>query len=551
MTSFKRLIINCGASQVTAAVIASSGEELEIEKLVTEELDYDFSQDDAAMKAIGKALKRLARFHKFSGSATLILPGNQTLTKTIRIPYVEEAKRAQVIAFEAQQNIPYPLHEVVWDSQVVGDDGVETEVLFIAAKSSAVDDFYGQMSAAGFSVANISAATVLDYNSLQFAYPDVDEDVLLINVGSRSTNLLFRNPSGFFVRNIQLGGNSLTQSLADSLGKSFLQAEAFKHACFRGEVDSAASKAVTDSSESFMRRMSQEITRSIVNYRRQYGGAAPTRILLNGRGALLTGLAEYLTATQKVSVEYFDPLQRVTLNSSINIDTDVLRLQVSEIIGEACRDMIPDAAGVNLLPEGVQKANEFASKKPMLLVAVACLALAPLPVFLSFQQANAACSAELRTIREAIVPLQSNQAAIRENREQAELAAQSIQLVEGLVNSKANWIQFFAELQKSLHDAKDVWLDQLKVVRDTPEGGAPSYEVLVEGQMLVREASNSSSGIDQEALFDRIKGLQSSFENSEFVVFSKSPVITWTSLRDGLNVLPFSINLVVDTAKPL
>ncbi|HBM86747.1 MAG TPA: hypothetical protein DD423_08285 [Opitutae bacterium] len=213
--------------------------------------------------------------------------------------------------------------------------------------------------------------------------------------------------------------------------------------------------------------------------------------------------------------------------------------------------MIPDAAGVNLLPEGVQKANEFASKKPMLLVAVACLALAPLPVFLSFQQANAACSAELRTIREAIVPLQSNQAAIRENREQAELAAQSIQLVEGLVNSKANWIQFFAELQKSLHDAKDVWLDQLKVVRDTPEGGAPSYEVLVEGQMLVREASNSSSGIDQEALFDRIKGLQSSFENSEFVVFSKSPVITWTSLRDGLNVLPFSINLVVDTAKPL
>jgi len=212
---------------------------------------------------------------------------------------------------------------------------------------------------------------------------------------------------------------------------------------------------------------------------------------------------------------------------------------------------MPDAAGVNLLPEGVQKANEFARKKPMLLVAATCLALAPLPVFLSFQQASSACSAELRTIQEAIVPLQSNQAAIGENRQQAELAAQSIQRVEGLVNSKANWIQFFAELQNSLHDAKDVWLDQLKVVRDKPVGGAPSYEVLVEGQMLVREARNGSTGIDQEALFDRIKGLQSSFENSEFVVFSKSPVITWTSLRDGLNVLPFSINLVVDTAKPL
>ena len=550
MSSSKRLIINCGASQLTAAVVAVSEAGLHIEKLVVEDLDYDFSQDNAAMKATGKALKLLAREHKLSGGATLILPGSQILTKAIRIPHVEDAKRAQVTAFEAQQNIPYPLHEVVWDSHVIGDDGVESDLLVIAAKSDAVDDYCGYMSSAGFSLENISAATILNYNSLQFAYPDIDEDVLLINIGSRSTNLLFRNSDGFFVRNIQLGGNSLTQSIADKLGHTFVQAETFKQTCLRGEADSTATDLLTECSESFMHRMNQEITRSILNYRRQCGGVAPTRILLTGRGALLPGLAEHLWAKQKVNVEYFDPLQGVTVDASAGRNLDLLALQLSEIIGEACCEIIPSPVLANLLPEGAKQANAFARKKPILLAAAACMALAPLPVFLALKQENAAHFAYSQQIQAEIAPMESNQLAIVENREQAELASEAIKHVEGLVNSKTNWIQFFAELQQSLHDAKDVWLDQLKVVRERPVGAASSYEVQIEGQMLVR-GTDGSLRVDQEALSKRIKGLQSSFEKSKFVVFSKSPVVTWTSLRDGLNVLPFSINLVVDTTKPL
>jgi hypothetical protein len=69
--------------------------------------------------------------------------------------------------------------------------------------------------------------------------------------------------------------------------------------------------------------------------------------------------------------------------------------------------------------------------------------------------------------------------------------------------------------------------------------------------MLVRETANGEGSVDQEVLSRRIKGLQDSFESSEFIVSSKPPKINWSSLHDGLNVLPFTINLVVDTAKPL
>ena len=72
MSSSKQLIINCGASRVTAAVVSSSGGALQVEKLVTESLQYDYSNDDAWLGAVGVALDALHHHHKFSGKASFI-----------------------------------------------------------------------------------------------------------------------------------------------------------------------------------------------------------------------------------------------------------------------------------------------------------------------------------------------------------------------------------------------------------------------------------------------------------------------------------------------
>jgi len=555
MSSAKRLIINCGASHVSAAEVSSHGGDLQIDRLVTEDLEYDYSNDEGWIGTVSDALKALARTHKLSGKATLIIPGHQVLTKTIRIPHVEASKRAQIIAFEAQQNIPYPLHEVVWDSQVIGDDGVETEVLFIACKSDTIDEFCRGVKNAGLVPECISAATVLDYNALQHANPDLEGDFLLINVGARSTNLLFRNDDGFFIRNIQIGGNTLTQNIADSLGKSFTQAEEVKQRFFSGdreysEGDSGA-QLLGSCAESFIRRMSQEITRSIVNYRRQRSGGAPKKILLSGRGALLSDLAEQLGSSQKAEVEFFDPLKNVTLDGSVDTDPAELRLQISELIGEAARGSVPNPAGINLLPEDIQQALRFSRQKPILMVAALCLAIAPWPAFVAFSGQKAAYEEAAAQVQVDIPPLRQLQSRIAENREMAETLHNSIERVEGLVNSKTNWIRFFADLQASLAQTRDVWLDELTVLREIDSQGEKTYEVVVSGQMLVREAADGTQGVDQDVLADRIRSVQSGFETSGFVMRSKSPRISWKYLQEGLKVLPFTISLVIDPSQPL
>ncbi|MGB0415333.1 MAG: pilus assembly protein PilM [Coraliomargarita sp.] len=553
MSSSKRLIINCGASCVTAAVLSSTSGGLQLDRIVSENLHYDYSDDDAWQNAVAAALRNLTHTHKLSGAATLILPGSQVLTRPIRIPHVDPAKRAQTIAFEAQQNIPFQLHEVVWDSQEVSDDGVETEVLFVACKSAVINDFCASVAATGLVVEHINAATLLDYNALQFAYPGEAEDTLLINVGARSTNLLFANDEGFFIRNIQIGGNTLTQSIADSLGKSFAQAEELKHKFFSGDSDysedDSGAKVLNTSADGFMRRLSQEITRSIVNYRRQKNGAAPKRILLSGGGSMLRGLSDKLSETQKVPVEFFDPLLNVTLDGSITPDPS-LRLHVGEIIGEACRDLIANGAGVNLLPGDIQSDMAFSKKKPLFIVAAVCLALSPLPAYLSLKTGTAELESQANQLRAQTAPLVARQATIQQNMEQANSLREQIAKVEGLMNSKTNWIQFFAELQDILYKAEDVWIDELEVLRSEPEGGMPTYELVVAGQMLVRDSAGGGQ-IDQDVLARRIRRLQASFESSRFVIEAKSPTISWSTLNKGLKVLPFSINLVVDATKPL
>lgn len=555
MSSSKRLIINCGASRVTAAVLTTSEGSIHVDQLVTEHLEYDYSNEEAWQGAVRSALHSLTHEHKLSGKTTLLLPGSQVLTRPIRIPHVEEAKRAQTIAFEAQQNIPFPLHEVIWDSQIVEDDGVETEVLFVACKSEVIGDLCKSAEGAGLVVERINAAPLLDYNALQHS-AGLDQETLVINIGASSTNLLFCNGDSFYIRNIpKLGGNMLTQSIADSVGKSFMKAEELKLKFFGGEIeageDDSGAKLLNASAEAFMRRMNQEITRSIVNYRRQKKGAAPKRIFLSGRGSLLSGLAEKLSESQKVKVELFDPVQAATLDGSIHEAMDLLRLQTGEIIGEACRDLVPSGAGVNLLPGDVQDEMEFSKKKPILLIAAACLALAPIPAYLGFKASAAEYKSATQEVQAQTAPLTARQAQIQTNLEESQKIAGDISVVESLVNTKTNWIQFFAELQDILQKAQDVWIEDLAVNRGTTEAGVPTYELVVSGMTLVREAANGADNVDQGALSLRIRRLQASFESSRFVSEAKSPRINFENLNNGLKVLPFEIVLIVDAAKPL
>ena len=222
MSSKNKLIINCGATHVSAAEFSVSAGRLVLESFQVQELKYDYSNQDDWLSELAVTLKMM----RVSGKATVIAPSMLLLTKTIKIPHVDDSRRAEVVSFEAEKNIPYPINEVSWDYQVISDDGIETEIFLTSMKSSVADDFYAALASAGVIAESIQAAPVLDYNA--WKYCGLESDVILLNVGSRFTNMMIARDDGVFVRSIPVGGNSVTQSIADSLGKDFKSAEEFK-----------------------------------------------------------------------------------------------------------------------------------------------------------------------------------------------------------------------------------------------------------------------------------------------------------------------------------
>ena len=226
MSSKSKLIINCGATHVSASEFGVSAGRLVLESFQVQELKYDYSNQEEWLSELAATLKMM----RVSGKATVIAQSMLLLTKTIKIPHVDEARRAEVIQFEAEKNIPYPINEVSWDYEIISDDGVETEIFLTSMKSTAADDFCMALSQAGVIPESIEASSILDYNA--WKYCGLENDVILLNVGSRFTNLMIAREDGVFVRSIPVGGNSITQAVADSLGRDFVTAEELKRGFF-------------------------------------------------------------------------------------------------------------------------------------------------------------------------------------------------------------------------------------------------------------------------------------------------------------------------------
>ena len=104
-----------------------------------------------------------ARLKIGSERVVLSLPGHSTFNRLIKLPPVEDAKLAEVVRYEAQSQIPFPIDEVIWDYQFVDRryaPGEEKEVILFAIKKEVVEQFLGNIQSIGLNIEAIQFAPV-------------------------------------------------------------------------------------------------------------------------------------------------------------------------------------------------------------------------------------------------------------------------------------------------------------------------------------------------------------------------------------------------------
>ena len=468
--SKKNLIVNLAASHVSISAFRTDGAKLVLEQFYTEELTPALG-DEEWINAATSAVARLASSKNIKGTATIIVPSFLLLQKALKVAQVESARQAQIIAFEAQNNIPYPLNEVVWDSQIMSTDGVEAEVLLFALRTDQAGRIANAIAQTGIRPQVIQAAPILDVQAQQFVSGGIaeDEEVLFINVGARTTGLSFISAKGTSIQAANLGGNLLTQGISDNTGQPVINAESLKVGFFTHVIqlpESDPQFAILEANkQSFNRRLSQDINRRLISIKRS--GRRPTKIVITGRSSQVPGLSQQLSEALALPVEEFNPLGVISLSSQINAEYVMQHIhQLSEVIGEASRLLSPTALGVNLIPRDIAGQISFESQKIKFVVAALLLAIAPVPILLTLNAGVDYNKEQTKTLKKKSDELINYQNTIKQTREDSLAVLAVNQQLEFVVSNSPNWPIFLADLQSRVLTAKNTWIEELRVRRE-------------------------------------------------------------------------------------
>ncbi len=411
----------------------------------------------------------MSELHIKHGAVNCALPAQSVFARFVKLPSLEHEKLEKVIAFEAQQNVPFPIDDVVWDYQVVGG-GLEEEiqVILVAIKHDLLDGVNGAVEETGLQTSTIDMAPMALYNAFRYSYPNVNDCSLLVDIGARTTNVLFIEPRRIFSRSLPIGGSAITGAIARELGESFEAAETRKKrdgfvglgGAYADPSDHDIAR-VSKLARSTMTRLHAELMRSISHYRAQQGGSRPDRIFLCGGTAGMPYMREFFHEKFQLPIEFFNPLRNVAVSEAASASGVAQSAHVlGELVGLALRSVTVCPMELSLLPASVVRRQELERRRPFFIAAAACVVLAMLGWSLYYTRAAQVTRATAEVIQQKNASMREAEAQLDKLKKQVTSLDSVAAPLISAVNDRDFWPQIFDDLNARLPEA-DIWITEL------------------------------------------------------------------------------------------
>ncbi len=469
-------VLNLGSQRVSGAVFGKTrAGGLVLKQVEFAEMFGDPSVDATRLPQMRVALLELSDKLRLKGRLVwYAIAGHVVFTRFVKLPPFQDDKADQIVEFEARQNVPFPINEVIWDYEFIGmKSGTEREVALVAIKADALNDINDQIESNGVKVAGVDLAPLAAFNAFRYSYPDVTEPTLLIDLGSKSTNLIFVEGDRVFTRNILIGGCTVTGNIAKELAVNFGEAEEMKRTkgyVAPGGAYEAHEDETVDAISKIMRntlsRLHGEIVRTINYYRSQQGGNPPRRIFLCGGGAQTAMITDFFAEKFNLPVEVFNPLRGVALDSKLDqTSIDGNAPSMAELVGLALRHAGAVPVEVELVPDSVSQLRDSARRAPYLVMATACLFAVLALGGYYYNHAAEVVRSKLSTLNGDATEMKKQDSALKKlDAELTILKVQSEQL-EDAVNSRGYWNHLLALLNNKL-SSDYVWLTKIEILKN-------------------------------------------------------------------------------------
>lgn len=312
--------LDIGTSGVRAAELSFGKGEMTLEKFGQVALPEGAVRDGEVVSpdVVAAAIKQLWAHTKFSSKKVVIGVANQkVIVRQVDLPWMPVDELRKSLAFQVQDFVPMPIDQAVLDfhplEELTADNGSRVlRGLLVAASRDMVNASLQAVQQAGLS------PVMVDLTSFAVIRALADADQLgmgapveaLVDVGARVTNIVVHQGGvPRFVRILLMGGQAVTDAVAERMGVPQDQAEALKQQLGLGVAGDgmdvqAAHRVVEAVTAAFV----DEIRGSLDYYLASSGSAPISRLVLTGGGGRLGGLAQRLQVTTRVPVEIGAPM---------------------------------------------------------------------------------------------------------------------------------------------------------------------------------------------------------------------------------------------------
>ena len=366
------------------------------------------SQPDADPDALTREAldKFLSRNQLGNDLVAISVAGQSGLARFVKLPPVEEKKIPDIVRFEAKQQIPFPLEEVVWDYQkisggdVVNNFAMETEVGLFAMKREMISRYLGQFNAADIEchvvqMAPLALTNFATYELLRKGGPDAapadapaPEDTprgkkrcaVVLDIGTDSSNLIITDGGKIiWQRPIPLGGNNFTRALTKEMKLTFAKAEHLKRNAAKSPDLAQILKALRPVLQDFV----GEVQRSLGYFTNTHRDAHVAYMVGLGSAFRLPGLQKYMA--EKLSLDVRKPavFERLAGDQVLNdpvFTENLLTFPIAYGLALQGLNELGDRKdygriNTNLLPQEIKVERVIRAKKPWAAAAAAALLL--------------------------------------------------------------------------------------------------------------------------------------------------------------------------------
>ncbi|MBK6874484.1 MAG: type IV pilus assembly protein PilM [Kineosporiaceae bacterium] len=271
------------------------------------------------IEATSQCLRQLWKATGFSHHRVVIGVANQrVIVRQLDLPWMEREELRESLAFQVQDYLPIDANQAVLDffplEELTDSAGArKLRGLLVAASRDTVLANVRCAEKAGLDVVSVDLTSFAVLRALgKQSHAEVETEAL-IDVGARVTNIVvYSGGLPRFVRILLMGGQDVTDAIAERLGVPLGHAEAMKQQVAFApptEETAAVSRVVDAVSQEFV----DEVRGSLDYYAASNPGAPVERILISGGGSRLAGLVPRLGAATRVPVVAGDPMANLRI----------------------------------------------------------------------------------------------------------------------------------------------------------------------------------------------------------------------------------------------